>query len=38
MNFKVTEWFAPGFGVVKSETYARNGKLLGSTQLTSLKK
>jgi hypothetical protein len=38
MNFKVTEWFAPGFGVIKSETYGRNGKLIGSTQLTSLKK
>jgi hypothetical protein len=38
MNFRVTEWFVPGFGVVKSETHNRNGKLIGSTQLTSLKK
>lgn len=38
MNFKVAEWFAPGFGMVKSETYSKNGKLMGSTLLTGYKK
>lgn len=38
MNFKVTEWYAPGFGTVKTETYNKNGKLLGSTAITSIKK
>lgn len=37
MNFKITEWFVPGFGIVKSETSNNNGKLVGSSQLTSLK-
>jgi hypothetical protein len=37
-NMKVTEWFAPGFGIVKSETYNKNGKLMGSTAITSVKK
>jgi hypothetical protein len=37
MNFKITEWFVPGFGIVKSETYNTNGKLVGSSQLTNLK-
>jgi hypothetical protein len=37
MNFKITEWFVPGYGIVKSETYNNNGKLVGSSQLTSLK-
>jgi hypothetical protein len=31
MNFDVTEWFAPGFGVVKTES---NG---GTTQVTAIK-
>ena len=38
VSMQVTEWFAPGFGVVKSETYNKNGKLMGSTQVTSVKK
>jgi len=38
MNLHVTEWFVPGFGVVKTETYNKNGKLMGSTLLTSIKK
>lgn len=38
MNMQVTEWFVPGFGVVKTETYSKNGKLMGSSLLTSLKK
>lgn len=38
MNFKAVEWFAPGFGMVKSETYTKNGKLMGSTLLTAYKK
>jgi hypothetical protein len=33
-NFKGTEWFAPGFGIVKTETYNKNGKLIGSTLIT----
>jgi hypothetical protein len=37
-NFKTTEWFAPGFGIVKTETYNKNGKLIGSTLITSVKK
>ena len=37
MNFKITEWFVPGYGIVKSETYNNNGKLVGSSQLTSIK-
>lgn len=37
-NFKATEWFVPGFGLVKSETYSKNGKLIGSTLVTSIKK
>ena len=38
MNFKSVEWFVPGFGMVKSETYSKNGKLMGSTILTAYKK
>ena len=38
MNMQVTEWFVPGFGVVKTESYSKNGKLMGSSLLTSLKK
>ena len=37
MNFKITEWFVPGFGIVKSETYNNNGKLVGASKLTSIK-
>ena len=38
INFKTTEWFAPGFGIVKTETYNKNGKLMGSTLITAIKK
>jgi hypothetical protein len=38
MQLKATEWFAPGFGVVKTESYGKNGKLAGSTLITGLKK
>lgn len=38
VNFKSTEWFAPGFGIVKTETYNKNGKLVGSTLVTAVKK
>jgi len=32
------EWFVPGFGLVKTETYNKGGKLMGSTLITSIKK
>lgn len=38
VNFKSTEWFAPGFGIVKTETYNKNGKSMGSTLITAVKK
>jgi hypothetical protein len=38
VNMQVNEWFAPGFGIVKSETYNKSGKLMGSTAITSAKK
>ena len=37
-NFTVKEWFVPGMGVVKTETYGKNGKPAGSTLLTSVTK
>jgi hypothetical protein len=37
-NLRMVEWYVPGFGVVKTETYNKNGKLLGSTQIVSVKK
>lgn len=37
MNMTVTEWFVPGIGIVKSESY-KKGKLIGSTVITSIKK
>jgi hypothetical protein len=37
-NIQGTEWFAPGFGIVKTESYNKNGRLMGSTQITSVKK
>lgn len=36
-NFQAAEWFAPGFGVVKTETF-RNGKTVGSTLITKVTK
>lgn len=38
MHMTATEWFAPGFGVVKTESYGKNGKLAGSTLITGVKK
>jgi hypothetical protein len=38
MNMQGTEWFAPGFGIVKTEVANKNGKLMGSTMITSVKK
>lgn len=40
INMKTTskEWFLPGFGVVRSESYDKKGKLSGYTVLTSLTK
>ena len=38
MGFPITmsamEWFAPGFGLVKSESFDKNNRLMGSTELT----
>lgn len=36
-NLTAAEWFAPGFGVVKTESY-KEGKLVGSMVVTSVKK
>ena len=33
-TFNVVEWIAPNYGLVKSETYNKNDKLLGYTVLT----
>ena len=38
MVMKTIEWFVPNFGVVKSETYNKKGKLKGSSLLTMFKK
>ncbi len=38
IRMKVTEWFAPGFGIVKSETANKNGKLMASTLITKVQK
>lgn len=38
VNMKAIEWFAPGFGVVKSETYNKRGKFMGSTMITAFSK
>jgi hypothetical protein len=38
MNLKAYEWYAPGFGVVKTESYSKNSKLMGQTLLTGIKK
>lgn len=35
---KGVEWYAKGVGMVKSESYSTDGKLLGSNVLTSIKK
>ena len=37
VHMQVTEWFSPKLGrMVKSETYTKNGKLAGTTQLESI--
>jgi hypothetical protein len=36
-NLTAAEWFAPGFGVVKTESY-KEGKLVGSMLVTNVKK
>jgi hypothetical protein len=36
-NLAAAEWFAPGFGVVKTESY-KEGKLVGSMVVTNVKK
>jgi hypothetical protein len=38
MTMKTTEWFVPNFGIVKTETFNKKGKLIGSSLLTKLKK
>lgn len=38
MHLKATEWFAPGFGVVKTASFGKNGKPAGSTLITALTK
>lgn len=37
MNLAAAEWFAPGFGVVKTESY-KDGQLMASMMITRLKK
>lgn len=36
-NFQTTEWFAPGFGVVKTVTLTKNGKMAGYSMISSVK-
>ncbi|MEP5339239.1 MAG: hypothetical protein ABJL44_07375 [Algibacter sp.] len=38
MTFNFKEWIAKGVGVVRSETYSKNGKLTGYSELTSFTK
>ncbi|MDX2302788.1 MAG: hypothetical protein NW226_08305 [Microscillaceae bacterium] len=35
---KVTEWYSPEVGLVKSESYSNKGKLVGRTELTMIKR
>jgi hypothetical protein len=37
VNMKGVEWYAKDVGLVKSESYSRDGKLMGSSMLTLLK-
>lgn len=37
LDLNATDWFAPGFGIVKTDS-ERGGTLMGSMQITSLKK
>lgn len=36
MTFKIKEWIAEGVGMVKNESYNKNGKLMGYSELTSI--
>ncbi len=38
MKFSIKEWIAEGVGVVRNESYNKNGKLMGYSELTSLNK
>jgi hypothetical protein len=38
VTLRCKEWFVPNFGIVKTETYNKGGKLIGSTLITSIKK
>ncbi|MHA4845912.1 TapB family protein [Flavitalea antarctica] len=37
VRMKGKEWYAPGFGVVKTESLKNNGKLAGTSEITSIK-
>ena len=37
-HFSAVEWFVPGFGIIKTETHSKKGKLLGSTVVTAISK
>lgn len=37
MNLKIIEWFSPGFGVVKTEAYNKDGNLEETSVLTSIR-
>ena len=37
-SFEIKEWIAEGVGAVKSETYNKNGKLMGYSELTAVTK
>lgn len=38
IKMQITEWFAPGFGIVKSETANKNGKLMGYSVISAVGK
>ncbi|HVG15351.1 MAG TPA: hypothetical protein VM935_10330 [Chitinophagaceae bacterium] len=38
VNMQINEWFVPNFGVVKSETFSKKGKMKGYSLLTKFKK
>lgn len=37
VRMKGTEWYAPGFGVVKTQSFNKAGKLAGTSEITSIK-
>jgi len=37
VRIKGSEWYAPGFGVVKTESFNKNGKLTGTSEISSIK-